>query len=100
MSCADDFFKFLCKWVLDNCPEDMIFVSKRIDKTCIDRLQSIVYSKVEKITYTEVVDVLGKVYHTKSSLDISSNDRFHMKIFHLIDVFLTFHPRLQTRSLK
>ncbi|KAG6677814.1 hypothetical protein I3842_14G045900 [Carya illinoinensis] len=65
MSCADDFFKFLCKWVLDNCPEDMKFVSKRIDKTRIDRLQSMIYSKVEKITYTEVVDVLGKVADQK-----------------------------------
>ncbi|KAB1224140.1 Asparagine--tRNA ligase, cytoplasmic 2 [Morella rubra] len=70
MSCADDFFKFLCKWVLDNCSEDMKFVSKRIDKTCIDRLQSMISSKVEKISYTEAVDVLGKVANKKFEIKL------------------------------
>ncbi|KAG2672650.1 hypothetical protein I3760_13G052300 [Carya illinoinensis] len=70
MSCADDFFKFLCKWVLDNCPEDMKFVSKQIDKTCIDRLQSLISGKVEKISYAETVDVLGKVEDKKFEIEL------------------------------
>ncbi|KAE8037772.1 hypothetical protein FH972_010334 [Carpinus fangiana] len=65
MSCADDFFKFLCKWILDNCSDDIYFVSKRIDKTCIDRLQSLISSTVEKVSYNEVVDVLKKVTDKK-----------------------------------
>ncbi|XP_040993268.1 asparagine--tRNA ligase, cytoplasmic 2-like [Juglans microcarpa x Juglans regia] len=70
MSCADDFFKFLCKWVLDNCPKDMKLVSKRIDKTCIDRLQSLISGKVEKISYAEAVDVLGKVEDKKFEIEL------------------------------
>lgn len=61
MNCADDFFKFLCKWVLDNCTEDMKFICKRIDKTSIDRLRSVTSKPFAKITYAEAVEVLKKV---------------------------------------
>ncbi|OWM62751.1 hypothetical protein CDL15_Pgr020045 [Punica granatum] len=61
MDCADDFFKVLCKWALDNCIEDMKFVCKRIDKTSIDRLQSATSKPFAKITYTEAVEALKKV---------------------------------------
>jgi asparaginyl-tRNA synthetase len=71
MSCAEDFFKFLCKWILDNCSEDLKFVLKRIDKTCIVRLQSMISSTFEKISYTEAVDNLKQVDHSISSLGIS-----------------------------
>ncbi|PKI59169.1 hypothetical protein CRG98_020434 [Punica granatum] len=60
MDCADDFFKVLCKWALDNCIEDMKFVCKRIDKTSIDRLQSATSKPFAKITYTEAVEALKK----------------------------------------
>ncbi|KAK2662602.1 hypothetical protein Ddye_001176 [Dipteronia dyeriana] len=61
MNCAEDYFKFLCKWVVENCPQDMEFVSKRIDKSIIGRLQSIISTSSEKVTYTEAVRVLEKV---------------------------------------
>lgn len=70
MSCADDFFKFLCKWILDNCSEDLKFVSKRIDKTCIAHLQSMISTTIEKISYADAVNSFKQVDHTSSSLGI------------------------------
>lgn len=61
MNCADEFFKFLCKWVLENCPEDMKFVTERIDKNRVDRLQSVISSSFERISYAEALNVLNKV---------------------------------------
>lgn len=61
MKCADDILKFLCKWVLDHCGDDLDFVSKRIDQTIIDRLKSITGMSSEKITYTDAVNVLKEV---------------------------------------
>ncbi|XWS36619.1 hypothetical protein CRYUN_Cryun20dG0100300 [Craigia yunnanensis] len=61
MKCAEDYFKFLCRWILDNCSEDMKFVSKRIDKTVTHRLEYMISSSHEKITYREAVEILGKV---------------------------------------
>ncbi|XP_015892502.3 asparagine--tRNA ligase, cytoplasmic 2 [Ziziphus jujuba] len=62
MSCADDFFIFLCKSVLENCSEDMKFVIKRMDNASINRLKSVIStSSSERISYTEALDVLKKV---------------------------------------
>ncbi|KAK0588758.1 hypothetical protein LWI29_005077 [Acer saccharum] len=61
MNCAEDYFKFLCKWVVENCPQDMEFVSKQIDRSIIDRLKSIISTSSEKVTYTEAVGILEKV---------------------------------------
>uniref|UniRef100_A0A5B6ZBR0 asparagine--tRNA ligase n=1 Tax=Davidia involucrata TaxID=16924 RepID=A0A5B6ZBR0_DAVIN len=58
MNCADDLLKFLCKWVLENCSEDLTFVSKRIDKTIVDHLQSLTSSSFVKISYAEAVELL------------------------------------------
>ncbi|CAK9140875.1 unnamed protein product [Ilex paraguariensis] len=61
INCADDFLKFLCKCILENCSEDLSFISKRIDKTVVDCLQSVISSSFEKISYAEAVDILKRV---------------------------------------
>ncbi|OMO60031.1 Aminoacyl-tRNA synthetase, class II (D/K/N) [Corchorus capsularis] len=61
MNCAEDSFKFLCRWVLDNCSEDMKFVSKRIDRNLTHRLEYLITSSYEKISYREAVEILRKV---------------------------------------
>jgi len=66
---------------LDNCSDDMQFLSKRIDQTCIDRLRSMISSTVEKVSYTEAVDVLKKVYHAMSSFTYHSDNHFHLEQF-------------------
>ncbi|KAL8500994.1 hypothetical protein ACS0TY_020542 [Phlomoides rotata] len=60
MECAIDFLKFICKWILENCAEDLKFVSKRVDKLVVDRLQLIATIPFEKISYTDAVEVLNK----------------------------------------
>lgn len=61
MDCGAEFLKFTCKWILDNCPEDLDFESKRIDKAAVARLHSVVSSSFEKITYAEAVEILKRV---------------------------------------
>ncbi|KAJ7961650.1 Asparagine-tRNA ligase [Quillaja saponaria] len=65
VNCASDYFKHLCKWVLENCSEDMRFVAKRIDSNCIDRLQLMTSSSFEKISYTEALNVLKQIPEKK-----------------------------------
>ncbi|XP_065875075.1 asparagine--tRNA ligase, cytoplasmic 2 [Euphorbia lathyris] len=61
MTCAEDYLRFLCKWVLNNCEEDLKFVIKRIDKNRINLLQAMAYCSYERITYTKAVELLQKV---------------------------------------
>ncbi|GFP89472.1 asparagine--tRNA ligase cytoplasmic 2 [Phtheirospermum japonicum] len=65
MECAIDFLKFICKWILENCTDDLKFVSKRIDKLVVNHLQLIVTGPFEKVSYTEGVKVLKQVTEKK-----------------------------------
>ncbi|KAL0744190.1 hypothetical protein Bca4012_085703 [Brassica carinata] len=60
MDCADEFFKFLCKYLLENRHEDMKFISKRVDKTITTRLEATASSSILRFSYTEAISVLQK----------------------------------------
>ncbi|KAJ0799052.1 putative asparagine--tRNA ligase [Helianthus annuus] len=61
MNCAEDFLKFVSNSISENCYENLYFLSKRVDRTIIDRLNSLASTIFEKITYTTAVEVLNKV---------------------------------------
>jgi len=65
MNCAEDYVKFLCQWLLDNCFDDMEFMSKMFDKNAINRLRSVANTSFARITYTEAVQLLEKVTDKK-----------------------------------
>jgi len=55
---AEDFLKYCCKAVLDECPRDMAFFAERIDKDAITRAEGVVASSFERMEYTEAVKIL------------------------------------------
>ncbi|XP_027337050.1 asparagine--tRNA ligase, cytoplasmic 2-like [Abrus precatorius] len=65
MNCANDLFKYLCKWVLENCSEDMNFVSERINKDCINRLQQIISGSPKTMSYNEAIDLSSQAEDKK-----------------------------------
>ncbi len=58
MDLAEDFLKYLIKYAMDNCREDLEFLNNMIDKGLIERLEFILNNKFERKTYTEAVDIL------------------------------------------
>jgi len=71
MNCAEDFLKFIIQSVLHDCSDDLKHISKRIDKNCIDRLQSTSSEPFARITYTKALEVLKKVKNKFQFVDIS-----------------------------
>lgn len=61
MECAEDLLKFVCKYVLEKSTEDVNFLSKRVDKTIVENLQFMTSGSLEKISYTEAVEILKQV---------------------------------------
>ncbi|XP_022759813.1 asparagine--tRNA ligase, cytoplasmic 2-like isoform X2 [Durio zibethinus] len=61
MKYAENYLKFLCSWILDNCSEDMKFLSKRVDKTVTHHLEYLTLCSYDKISYREAVEILRKV---------------------------------------
>lgn len=64
MDLAEEFLKFLIKWALDNCREDLDFLQKRLqeeDKDAmplIEKLEFVLKGEFKRLTYTEGIEIL------------------------------------------
>lgn len=61
---AEDFLKYIFQAALDECGDDMAFFAERVDKGCIARLEHLVASGFERMTYTEAIGHLEKASKT------------------------------------
>ncbi|HKZ15891.1 MAG TPA: asparagine--tRNA ligase [Geobacteraceae bacterium] len=57
---AEEFFKYLCRHVLDHCREDMEFFNDHIEKGLVARLESIADASFAVMEYSEAVERLKK----------------------------------------
>ncbi|HXK65187.1 MAG TPA: asparagine--tRNA ligase [Spirochaetota bacterium] len=65
-SLAEEFLRFIFKWVLEKCQEDMQFFNERIKPGIIQNLELIVNSSFEIVTYTEAIE---KLLQSKESFE-------------------------------
>lgn len=73
MQLAEDFIKYCIQWALDNCADDLAFLSEHFDKELIDRLKFVVENDFIRLTYTEGIKILEKA--------VSSGHKFEFPIF-------------------
>ncbi len=55
---AERLLRYVIAQVLEQCADDMAFFQQRIDDTVLSRLQGIVDSSFERISYTEAINIL------------------------------------------
>ena len=55
---AEEFMRFFIQTALERCPEDFAFFDQRIEKGLLAKLEGILASEFETITYTEAVKLL------------------------------------------
>lgn len=60
MDLAEDFVRFLCRFALEECPEEMEFFGQWVDKGNREVIESVAAATFERITYTEAVSILEK----------------------------------------
>jgi asparaginyl-tRNA synthetase len=77
MELAEAFLKYVFRYVLDHCPEDMEFFQQRIDNTVLETAENIINSEFGRITYTEAIALLEKAnkpfeYPVSWGLDLQS----------------------------
>lgn len=61
MDLAEDFLKYLIRYALDNCADDLDFLCKMYDNELIDRLKFVVDNRFERLPYTKAIEILEKV---------------------------------------
>lgn len=60
MQLAEAMVKYLINYCLENAPEEMEFFNNFVDKELFTRLQNVVNSDFDRITYTEAIEILAK----------------------------------------
>ena len=58
MDLAEDFVKYLIRYALDNCREDLEFLNNMIDKGLLERLNFVLKNEFVRMTYTDAVKIL------------------------------------------
>lgn len=78
MDLAEDLLKYVIRYALKNCPDDMQFLAERFDKeqtqkpanerselSLMDRLDYVLNNQFIRLTYTEAIDILMKSKHNQ-----------------------------------
>ena len=60
MNIMENMLKFVVKYVLDNCPEEMEFFDKFVEKGLLDKLKKLLNSKFTRVDHEEVISILKK----------------------------------------
>lgn len=63
MDLAEEMLKYLVKYALNNCMDDLTFLNNMYDKELLNRLNSVANSTFKRITYTEGIEILEKSGH-------------------------------------
>ena len=58
MDLEEDFIKHCVRWALDNCKDDLEFLNKMVDKTLLQRLNSVLEGSFVRLPYTEGIRIL------------------------------------------
>ena len=99
MDCAEAYLKYVLKYVLDHCEEDMQFFEKHISPGLIGRLQHVINTPFERATYTYAIRILEKAdkkfeFPVKWGLDLQSeHERYLAEEFFSKPVIITDYPK-------
>ena len=87
MNYAEGMIRYVIKYVLENCPQDLEFLNKFVDKGLIERLNAVANSDFGRVSYTEAVKLLEE-----------HNDEFEYKVSWGCDL-QTEHERFLTEKI-
>ncbi|MHC1703580.1 MAG: asparagine--tRNA ligase [Tenuifilaceae bacterium] len=99
MNLAEDFLKYLIRYALENCKDDLEFLNKMYDNELIDRLKFVVDNSFERLPYTKAIEILEKVdqkweYPVFWGADLQAeHERFLVEKHFKKPVILTDYPK-------
>ena len=92
------FIKYIIKYVIDTCPEELAYFDERVEKGLVDKLNGVITSDFAKITYTEAVEVLKKSgkefkYPVEWGSDLQTeHERYLTEEYYKKPVFVVDYP--------
>ena len=99
MDLAEEFIKYLVKYALENCYDDIKFLNDRYDNELLERLEGVADTEFVRLTYTEGVKILEAAgveweYPISWGTDLQSeHERYLVEKHFKKPVILTDYPK-------
>ena len=99
MNLAEDFLKYLIRYALDNCMDDLQFLNNMWDKELLDRLNFVLNNSFVRLKYTEAIDILLQAkkkfeFPVAWGVDLQSeHERYLVEEHFKCPVILTDYPK-------
>lgn len=99
MENEEEMLKFIIRYVMEKCSDELEFLNKFIDNTLIDRLNNVLNNKFERLDYTKAINILENVNHyfefpVKWGIDLQSeHERYLTEKIYKKPVFLYNYPK-------
>jgi asparaginyl-tRNA synthetase len=99
IECAEKYIKYVVRYAMDSCPEDLNFFDKFVEKGLLEKLKNLVDSPFEKLPYSDAIEILTKAskkftYPVKWGLDLQSeHERYLTETHFKKPVVLTDYPK-------
>ncbi len=102
MDLEEDFIKYCVRWALDNCKDDLEFLNKMIDKSLIERLESVVNTEFVRLPYTKGIEILQQAIKDGKKFEFpcnwgddlaSEHERFLVEEYFKKPVIMTNYPK-------
>ena len=75
MELAEDFLKYLIRYALENCQDDLAFLNERVDTGLLQRLRFVLEHPFQRLDYTEAIDILSH-----------ANQKFEFPVYWGVDI--------------
>jgi len=99
MDLGEEMIKYIIRYVMEQCPEEMEFFSQFIEKGLFDKLNNVLNNEFGRITYTEAIQILEKSgkkfeFPVKWGIDMQSEHERYLAEEHFKKpVFVTDYPK-------
>ena len=98
MDIEEDMLKYIVKYILDNCSEEITFFDKFIQKGIKEKLEKLVNSKFKRITHHEAIDILKQAnikweFEPNYEDDIAKEHEKYITEYFNTPVFITTWPK-------
>ncbi|HIK38250.1 MAG: asparagine--tRNA ligase [Geminocystis sp.] len=96
---AEEFLKYIFKYVLEKCPDDLEFFNQRINNNVFSNAEKIINSEFARITYTEAINILEKSgknfeFPVEWGVDLQSeHERYLAEEYFKKPVIVTNYPK-------
>ncbi len=99
MDVAEDMIKYIIRYVMEHCPDEMDFFNAFVDKGLKERLEHVASSDFGRVSYTEAVEILKEHnnqfdYKVEWGTDLQTeHERYLTEQVYKKPVFVTDYPK-------